>query len=95
VSEEDAHVYAEDVRRGGTLVTRVNETRADSANAVLQGARDTEHRIERIHAIAVANNNYDEGFGRIFSRNRLDAGTLTLYVLRHLATVTCYVSRPR
>lgn len=52
--------------------------------AVSITSRDTADRIERIHAIAVANNAYDQGFGKIFSRQRLDAGTLTLYVLRHL-----------
>jgi diacylglycerol kinase family enzyme len=52
--------------------------------AVSITSRDTENRIERIHAIAVANNAYDQGFGRIFSRERLDAGVLTLYVLRRL-----------
>lgn len=52
--------------------------------AVSITSRDTEDRIERIHAIAVANNAYDQGFGKIFSRERLDAGTLTLYILRHL-----------
>jgi len=52
--------------------------------AVSITSRDTVDRIERVHAIAVANNAYDQGFGRIFSRERLDAGTLTLYVLRRL-----------
>jgi hypothetical protein len=37
VDERDAHVYAEGVRRGGTLVTaRVDDTRADAAQAILQ-----------------------------------------------------------
>lgn len=37
VDERDAHVYAEGVRRGGVLVTaRVDETRADAAQAILQ-----------------------------------------------------------
>jgi diacylglycerol kinase family enzyme len=49
--------------------------------------RDTDDRIERIHAIAVANNAYDQGFGKIFTRKQLDAGTLTLYVLRHLTVL--------
>jgi diacylglycerol kinase family enzyme len=52
--------------------------------AVSITSRDTEDRIERIHAIAVANNAYDQGLGKIFSRARLDAGTLTLYVLKRL-----------
>ena len=37
VPEHDAHVYAEGVRRGGTLVTaRVDDARASEANAILQ-----------------------------------------------------------
>ncbi len=37
VHEEDAHVYAEGVRRGGTLVTaKVDESRAAEAEAILQ-----------------------------------------------------------
>ena len=46
--------------------------------------REGEPRVERVQAIAVANNDYDEGLGRIFTRERLDGGTLSLYVLRHL-----------
>ncbi len=42
-----------------------------------------EKRIERVQAMAVACNAYDEGLGRFFSRQSLDRGTLTLYVLRH------------
>ncbi|HWV00094.1 MAG TPA: diacylglycerol kinase family protein [Devosia sp.] len=52
--------------------------------AVSITSRDTEDRIERVHAVAVANNAYQQGFGKIFSRERLDSGTLTLYVLRRL-----------
>jgi diacylglycerol kinase family enzyme len=52
--------------------------------AVAITSRDTNDRVERIQAIAVANNAYDEGFGRVFSRQSLDSGQLTLYVLRHL-----------
>ena len=40
--------------------------------------------IHRVAAIAVANNAYDEGLGRFLSRDRLDRGQLTLYLLRHL-----------
>jgi len=46
-----------------------------------------ERRIERVQAIAVASNAYDEGPGQIFARHQLDRGTLTLYVLRHLTVV--------
>lgn len=43
-----------------------------------------EVRVERVQAVAVANNSYDEGFGHVFSRPRLDGGFLTLYVMRHI-----------
>lgn len=40
VPERDAHVYAEGVRRGGTLVTaRVDETQAGNAQAILSAHR--------------------------------------------------------
>lgn len=45
---------------------------------------DGGRRVERVQAIAVASNAYDEGVGQFFSRHRLDGGTLTLYILRHL-----------
>ncbi|WSH60217.1 general stress protein [Rhizobium ruizarguesonis] len=39
VSEDDAHLYAEGVRRGGSLVTaKVDDTRAPEAQAILQGS---------------------------------------------------------
>ncbi len=39
VPESDAHVYAEGVRRGGALVTaRVDEARAETAEAILRSA---------------------------------------------------------
>lgn len=44
---------------------------------------DTGKTVERVQAIAVASNAYDEGFGQFFSRENLDRGTLTLYVLKH------------
>lgn len=43
-----------------------------------------EPHIERVQSIAVANNDYDEGPGKFFSRTRLDEGRLSLYLLRHL-----------
>jgi diacylglycerol kinase family enzyme len=43
-----------------------------------------EPHIERVQSIAVANNDYDEGPGKVFSRARLDGGTLSLYLLRQL-----------
>lgn len=44
-----------------------------------------EPHIERVQSIAVANNDYDEAPGKVFSRSRLDGGTLSLYLLRHLS----------
>jgi len=43
-----------------------------------------EPHIERVQSIAVANNDYAEGPGKIFSRARLDEGSLSLYLLRQL-----------
>ena len=43
-----------------------------------------EPHIERVQSIAVANNDYAEGPGKIFARARLDEGTLSLYLLRSL-----------
>ncbi|QJR19111.1 diacylglycerol/lipid kinase family protein [Pelagibacterium halotolerans] len=45
---------------------------------------DGQSRVERVQAIAVASNAYDEGLGRFFHRDKLDTGLLTIYVLRHL-----------
>lgn len=45
---------------------------------------DGVRRIERVQALAVASNSYDEGLGQFFARSSLDRGTLTLYVLKHL-----------
>jgi diacylglycerol kinase family enzyme len=42
-------------------------------------------RTVRVAAAAVANNAYDEGLGRFFSRQRLDRGQLTVYLLRRLS----------
>lgn len=52
--------------------------------AVVIRTSDGQTRIERIQAMAVASNAYDEGVGQFFSRSSLDRGTLTLYTLRHL-----------
>jgi len=45
---------------------------------------DGDKRIERVQALAVGTNTYDEGFGRFFARPNLDQGYLSLYTLRHL-----------
>lgn len=41
--------------------------------------------IHRVHAIAVANNDYEEGLGKVFARSRLDAGFLSLYIVHSLS----------
>ncbi|MYZ48185.1 diacylglycerol/lipid kinase family protein [Propylenella binzhouense] len=38
----------------------------------------------RVRFLAVLNNEYDEGLGRMFRRSRLDGGHLTLYTVRHI-----------
>jgi diacylglycerol kinase family enzyme len=52
--------------------------------AVEIAPKDGERRVDIVEALAVANNDYDEGIGRFFSRSRLDRGMLTLYVLHDL-----------
>lgn len=48
VSEADAHVYAEGVRRGGTLVTaRVDETRQSEAEAILKRSNWVDPALRR------------------------------------------------
>lgn len=41
-------------------------------------------RVERVQAIAVSCNAYEEGLGKVLSRETLDGGELTLYVLKRL-----------
>jgi len=72
-------------RFGGYLVRRLRNARK---TAVAITSRDTEDRVERIHAIAVANNAYDQGWGKVFSRSSLNAGRLTLYVLKRLSLIS-------
>lgn len=52
--------------------------------AVVIKMPDGQTRIERVQALAVASNSYDEGLGQFFSRSSLDLGILTLYTLRRL-----------
>jgi diacylglycerol kinase family enzyme len=40
--------------------------------------------VERVQSVAVANNMYDEGFGKVFAKAKLDDGLLGLYILKHL-----------
>jgi diacylglycerol kinase family enzyme len=52
--------------------------------ALAISSRDTNDRVERLQAIAVSNNALDQGFGLVFTRSCLDAGSLSLYTLRSL-----------
>lgn len=48
VSEEDAHLYAEGIRRGGSLVTaRVADDRVAEADAILAGASSVDINARR------------------------------------------------
>ena len=61
VSEEDAHVYAEGIRRGGTLVTaRVEDTRAEAANAILRNAQGVDVAARRETYTAEGWSRFDE-----------------------------------
>lgn len=65
----------------GHLIRRLSRVRRFAAEIT---TRDGEPRIERVQSIAVANNDYAEGLGQLFQRQRLDGGTLSIYLLRHL-----------
>lgn len=61
VPEEDAHVYAEGVRRGGTLVSvRADETRADTAAAILQNAAGVDITRRRTDYLAEGWRGFDD-----------------------------------
>ena len=47
----------------------------------IDGAGPERHAVS---AIAVANNPYDEGIGRVFARERLDSGKLAVYLARRI-----------
>lgn len=55
--------------------------------AVVIDPSDGPARVERVHAIAVASNAYDEGLGQFFSRQRLDRGMLTIYTLKQVSVL--------
>ena len=52
--------------------------------ALVLRAGDAKPRIERLQTLVVANNSYEQRFGKIMSRRRLDRGTLTVYLIRSL-----------
>jgi diacylglycerol kinase family enzyme len=53
-----------------------------SKRIALELTRDNEPpHIDRVQAVAISNNSYDEAFGAVFSRSALDAGHLGIYKL--------------
>ena len=61
VPENDAHVYAEGVRRGGSLVTaRVDDSRAASVDAILQNAKGIDIAQRRREYAADGWNKFDD-----------------------------------
>ncbi len=61
VPEEEAHVYAEGVRRGGTLVSvRADDTRADSVAAILRNAAGVDLDRRRSDYLAEGWRGFDE-----------------------------------
>lgn len=68
VSEEDAHVYAEGVRRGGTLVTaRVDEARAEAANAILRNSSGVDIATRRSEYASEGWDKFDEERTDVYS----------------------------
>lgn len=61
VPEEDAHVYAEGVRRGGTVVSvRAEDSRADSVSAILRGSAGVDLDRRRTDYLAEGWGGFDE-----------------------------------
>jgi hypothetical protein len=61
VPEEEAHVYAEGVRRGGTLVSvRADDVRADTASAILNNAAGVDIDRRRSDYLAEGWGGFDE-----------------------------------
>ena len=50
----------------------------------IDGAGPVRHAVS---AVAVANNPYDEGIGRVFARDRLDSGKLAVYLARRITVI--------
>jgi diacylglycerol kinase family enzyme len=59
-------------------------TRARRIALALQLNGSDEARVERVQTLVVANNSYDQRFGRFMARRRLDRGRLTAYLIRTL-----------
>ena len=63
IDEGDAHVYAEGVKRGGTLVTaRVDETQIDAAAAILNQHSPIDAAARRREYEASGWSGFDEGY---------------------------------
>ncbi len=61
VPEEDAHVYAEGVRRGGAVISvRADDSRADTAAAILQNAAGVDLDRRRTDYLAEGWQGFDE-----------------------------------
>lgn len=61
VPEEQAHVYAEGVRRGGTVVSvRADDVRADTASAILQNAAGVDIDRRRTDYLAEGWRGFDD-----------------------------------
>lgn len=61
VPEEEAHIYAEGVRRGGTLVSvRADDDRAETVSAVLQNAAGVDIDARRSDYLAEGWDGFDE-----------------------------------
>jgi hypothetical protein len=61
VPEEEAHIYAEGIRRGGTLVSvRAEDSRADSVGAILRNAAGVDLDQRRADYLAEGWTGFDE-----------------------------------
>ena len=62
VPEEEAHVYAEGIRRGGTLVSvRAEDERADTVSAILRNSAGVDLDRRRSDYLAEGWSGFDEG----------------------------------
>jgi diacylglycerol kinase family enzyme len=64
------------------MIRRLSRARRIALALQLNGA--DESRVERLQTLLVANNSYDQRFGRFMARRRLDRGRLTAYLIRTL-----------
>jgi diacylglycerol kinase family enzyme len=64
------------------MVRRLSRTRRIALALQFNGADEV--RVERLHTLLIANNSYDQRFGRFMARRRLDRGRLTAYLIHTL-----------